>query len=153
LNFFKRKKTGPFEANRILDTNESKIDQVFTKGDEKPVALFVHVTEDEAKKIGVEGYVGPTNIGGKGDYERNQKWVTRAIYWPNNIPGAQFIANMSTQIIDAVKTGYGTIIPGSVQFKEIQKETIIPISGSSTLVTDKNGQVELKGIFFVQKSG
>ena len=51
--FFKRKKKdeGPFKANRILNTQEIKVDQVFTKTDEKPVALFTTITEDEARKI------------------------------------------------------------------------------------------------------
>jgi len=150
MNIFKRKKAGPFEANRILDTNQSKVDQVFTKGDEKPVALLITTTEDEARKIGAEAYTGPTDIGAKGEYERNQKWVTRGFYWTENISGSQILLTIG-QIIDAVKSGSGTIIPSNIRFEEMPKETTIPISGSATLMVSE-GYAELKGTFIVSGS-
>jgi hypothetical protein len=150
MNIFKRKKAGPFEANRILDTNQSKVDQVFTKGDEKPVALLITTTEDEARKIGAAAYTGPTDIGAKGEYEKSQKWVTRGFYWPENISGSQIMVKTG-QIIDAVKSGSGTIIPKNIRFEEMPKGASIPISGSATLMVSE-GHAELKGIFIVSGS-
>jgi len=41
LNFFKKKDEGPFKANRILDTSEVKVDQIFTKEDENLLLSFI----------------------------------------------------------------------------------------------------------------
>jgi len=150
LRWGKKKDVGPFKANRILDTREVKVDQVFTKDEEKPVALFISNTEDEAKRIGAEGYAGPTEFGAKGEYERGKTWVTRAIYWPNNIPGAQFNENISEQIIRAVITG-GTLVPSNIQFEKVEVEKTIPISGSAILKTNYSGYAELSGSFTVSK--
>ena len=151
MDILKRKKAGPFEANRILDTPQSKVDQVFIKDDEKPVVLLIHTTEDEAKKIGVEAYAGPTNMGTKGEYEKSQKLVTRGLYWPENISGSQVMISAGN-IAEAVRSGYGTIIPETIHFEEIPIETIIPISGSATLVTYRAGYTELKGVFIISGS-
>jgi hypothetical protein len=143
MSFISRAKKGPFEANRILDTHQSKIDQVFTREDEKPVALFIHTTEDEAKKIGAEGYIGPTNVGAKGEYEKSQKWVTKAIYFPENIPGA--ISIHSGEIFSAVSDGPGTLIPRNITITEVKNETTIPISGSAFLRTNYRGETQISG--------
>lgn len=127
----KKKESGPFRADRILDTSEVKIDQVYTK-DENPVALLITITEDEARKIGAEGYVGPTKIGAKGKYERDKTWVTRAIYFPANIPDAQFTEDIGKQIRNSVAVG-GTVVPTDVQFEKAEREKTYPISGSASL--------------------
>ena len=137
---------GPFRANRILNTNEVKIDQVYTKEQEKPVALFIHTTEDEVRKIGAGGYAGPTKIGGEGKYARDIKWFTRAIYFPHNIPGAKLDATSSNQILASVVTG-GTIVPGNVTFEKVSGEKSIPMTGSSILRTNEKGFAEISGSF------
>ncbi|TRZ53381.1 MAG: hypothetical protein D4S01_01440 [Dehalococcoidia bacterium] len=127
----KKNKHGPFRANRILDTSEVKIDQVYTK-DENPVALFVTITEDEAKKIGAEGYFGPTKFGAEGKYERGKTWVTRAIYFPAGIPDTQFTEDLGKQMSGSVAVG-GTVVPTSIQFEKAELEKTYPISDSASL--------------------
>lgn len=151
VNLRKKKSEGPLKASRILDTPEVKVDQVFTKDEEKPVALFLTTTEDEAKRIGAKGYAGPTRLGAEGEYERGKTWVTRAIYWPNNIPGAQFDENISGQIISAMKTA-GTVVPSNIQFEKVENEKTIPVSGSAYLKTNYSGYAQLNGSFTVNAS-
>ncbi len=139
----KKKEIGPFRANRILNTHEVKIDQVYTK-DEKPVAILITLTEDEAKKIGAEGYVGPTNIKVKGKYERDNNWVTRAIYFPANIPDAQFTEDIGKQIRNSVAVG-GTVVPINVQFEKAEREKKYPISGSASLRMVDNMHTVISG--------
>lgn len=139
----KRKDEGPFKANRILDTPEVKVDQVFTT-DEKPVALFITNTEDEARKIGAEAYFGPTKFGAGGEYERDKVWVTRAIYFPKNIPGAKFDEEIGREIRDSV-TRAGTIVPENIRFEKVESEKAYPISGAAFLKTGYDGYTELSG--------
>ena len=144
-NPFKRKKKeiGPFRANRILNTSEVKIDQVYTE-DENPVAILITLTEDEAKKIGAEGYAGPTKVGVKGKYERNNKWVTRAIYFPESIPDAQFTEDIGKQIRNSVAVG-GTVVPMNVPFEKAELEKTYPISGSASLSVTDNMYTVISG--------
>ena len=95
-------------------------------------------------KIGAEGYAGPTQIGGKGKYESDKKWVTRAIYFPNNIPDAQFDENARKQIRDSLVTE-GTIVPTNIQFEKVENIGTIPISGSATLKMKEDGYAEISG--------
>jgi len=143
---FKRKKKdeGPFKANRILDTPEVKVDQVYTRIDEKPVALFATITEDEAKKIGAEGFAGPTQLGAKGEYETDKKWVTRAVWFPTNIPQAQFNENIHMQIRNSLATE-GTIVPSNIPFEKVEDEKTIRISGAASLKTYSSGDIVLSG--------
>lgn len=136
----KKKEHGPFRANRILDTSEVKIDQVYTK-DEKPVALFVTITEDEAKKIGAEGYLGPTNFGARGKYEQGKTWVTRAFYF---MPNAQFSEALGKQIRNSVAVG-GTVVPNNIQFQKPEPEKKYPISESASLRVVDNMHVLMDG--------
>lgn len=146
--FGKKKDEGPFKANRILDTSEAKIDQVYTRGEEKPVALLTHTTEEEAKKIGAESYVGPTKFGGEGKYETNKTWYTRAWYFPDNIPGAKFDSKTSDQIIKSVEVE-GTFVPRNINFEKVEGEKTFPISGSSVLTTNQSGFSAMSGSFVV----
>lgn len=140
----KKKDEGPFKANRILDTSEVKVDQVFTRIEEKSVALFITNTEDEARRIGAEGYFGPTKFGGKGEYERGKIWITRAIYFPDNIPGAQFNEEIGREMRDSL-IREGTVVPADIQFEKVESEKIYPISGAAVLKTDYTGYTELSG--------
>lgn len=139
----KKKEIGPFRANRILNTSEVKVDQVYTK-DEDPVALFITITEDDAKKIGAEGYVGPTKVGAKGKYEREKTWVTRAIYFPLSIPDAQFTKELGKKIRNSVAVG-GTVVPTDIQFEKAEREKTYPISSSASLRVMDDMHAEIDG--------
>lgn len=134
----KKKGEGPFKANRILDTSEVKVDQVFTTHDGKPVAIFITNTEEEARRIGAEGYVGPTRFGAGGEYDRDKRWVTRAIYFPKNLPGARFDKEISNEMRDSV-TRAGTMVPEDIPFEKVEGEKTYPISGAAVLQTGSNG--------------
>jgi hypothetical protein len=147
MGLFKRKKEnkGPFEANRILDTPQAKIDQVFTRKEEKPIALYTHTVEDEAKKIGVEGYTG-TQFGGKGEYGQNKGWFTTAILFKKNLEdaGVQCDENFRSQLNNTLRT-MGTLVPDNVQFKFIEDEATIPTTSGSSIQVSNNGSVQFKG--------
>lgn len=133
-----------------MDTSEVKIDQVYTK-DEDPVALFVTITEDEARKIGAEGYVGPTKFGAKGKYERGKTRVTRAIYFPAGIPGAQFTDEIGKQIRDSVAVE-GTVVPADIQFEKAEVGKAFPISGAASIRVVNDLHVMIDGKLVLQPS-
>lgn len=143
-----RKKTkaeGPFKANRILDTEELKIDQVFTKEGEKPVALFTHTREKEAQKIGAKGFVGP--IGGQVDYASGKQGVTQGYYFANNISERGFREGHD-EIVKAGKTT-GSAIPNDVPFTKVEKGKSIPITPSTFLTSAPTGSIAISGDFVV----
>nr|QNO58089.1 hypothetical protein OJKMNAAM_00011 [Methanosarcinales archaeon ANME-1 ERB7] len=139
----KKENEGPFRANRILDTPEVKVDQVFTK-EEKPVALFATIAEDEAKKIGAEGYFGPTQMGVEGKYERDKKWVTKSLYFYKNIPDAYDDENLHRQIRESLRTE-GTIVPSNMQFEKVENISTILLSGTASLEANYDGSAKLNG--------
>lgn len=151
----KKKKKGPFDANRILDTEQVKVDQVFTK-DGKPVALFASVTEDQSRKIGAEGYVGGTDVGVKGgikgSYESDRKWRTYPLFWTNNIPGAIPLDRAYPQIKEAVRAGPGTLLPDSVPFHDVAHVNSVPISDSAHIQVNEDGQTMISGDFTISGS-
>jgi hypothetical protein len=149
--FLKKKKEteGPFKADRILDTPEVKIDQVYTN-DGKPVALFSTISEEEARKIGAEGYVGSTKIGGRGQYESGRRWVTYPIYFPDNILGSTLTENTSRQITDSLKI-IGTFVPDGIILEKVETQTTFPISGTASLKAKSNGSTELNGSINISK--
>ncbi len=139
----KKENEGPFKANRILDTPEVKVDQVFTE-EGKAVALFATIAEDEAKKIVAEGYIGPTQMGVGGKYERDKKWATKSFYFYKNIPDAYDDANMHRQIIESLKTE-GIIVPNNMQFEKVENVSTIPISDTASLEANYDGSAKLRG--------
>ena len=150
MRIFKKKKEkdeGPFKADRFLDTPQLKLDQAYWRKDEKPVAIFQHTLEAEANKIGAKGYVG-TVIGVDGEYEMRKRYVTRAIYFPQNLPNAQLDENTKEQILDSVRN-LGALVPENIQFEKIEDEKTISISNSIKLKTNQTGYANLSGSFTV----
>lgn len=162
LGLEKIKKRGPFQANRILDTDEVKIDQVFTE-DNKPVVLFASITEEQSKKIGAEGYIkagkpsGPLgSVGGKGSYEREKTWSTYPIFWPDNLSNALPLDQAYPQIKRAVEAGPGTLLPETVSIREPQYNVphvnSIPISDNAQLKIQRDGITSISGDMTINTS-
>jgi len=144
----KKQKKGPFDANRILDTDQVKIDQVFTH-DGKPIALFTSVSEDQSRKMGAEGYIEGTTFspkgGVKGTYESERKWKTYPLFWKHNIPEAVPLDRAYPEIRDAVKTGSGTLLPESVPFHDVAHVNSVQISDNAQIKVEEGGQTTLSG--------
>jgi hypothetical protein len=145
-----KKEEGPFKAKRILDTLETKADSIFTS-DGKPFMLLIHLSEDNARKIGLGANIAPTLfMGAHGEYETEAKYNTLGFYWPQNVPGGQFNQNISGQVIDLMAKA-GTILPKAVPFKQIEEEQTIPISREGTIKLDKDGYATFSGSFTISK--
>ena len=150
LPFWRNKKKGPFRANRILDTDQLKVDQVFTE-DGKPVALFTSVKEDQSKKFSAEGYIEGTVIapkgGAKGLYESDTKWKTYPLFWASNIPDAVPLDRAYPEIREEVQNKLGTALPESIPFHNITHMNTVSISDSAQLEVDENGRTKISGEF------
>lgn len=144
----KNKEEGPFKANRILNTKELKIDQVFTRDGEKPVALFTHAKEREGQKIDAKGFVGP--VGGQVGYATSKEGVTRGFYFADNISETELKESRKGILAAANKTG--NAIPKDVVFEKIEKENSIPITKSTLLTATSSGSVGISGSFVVSGS-
>lgn len=139
----------PFKAERILDTRESKVDSIYTE-DGKPFALLIHIAEENAKKLGldVEANVGPTTIGGgaHGEYEGEAKYVTKAFYWPENVPPGRQFSIIPRQVRNVMIHG-GTILPQALQYEKVEDEKNIPLSNNATITLNKKGTATFSGRF------
>lgn len=139
----KRQETleGPFKANRILDTEELKIDQVFTQ-DGKPVALFTHATNSSTKQIDVSGYAGP--IGGKVGYSTNKESETRAFYLAENV-SEELIEPKKGEIIDVGSRASGSQIPCDIKLEGVSAGSSIPIIPGKIITGGQNGSIAVSG--------
>jgi hypothetical protein len=141
----KHKEEGPFKANRILNTKELKIDQVFTREGEKPVALFTHANEREAQKIEAKGFAGP--VGGQVAFASGKEGVTRGYYFSDNISERE-IKEKRDEILTAANT-MGSAIPKDVTFTRVGKGESVPMTSSTVLTATRSGSVGISGGFLV----
>jgi hypothetical protein len=140
---FWKKKEGPFTANRLLNSKEVKIDQVFTSDDEKPIALLFSTTEEIVSKTGGEGYFGPTKMGVKGNLDEQKKWVTRGFVFPENMP--QAISQAQYHSITSASEAMGTLYPRTLQYDEVNETTGFALTPSTNVTMEPSGITVISG--------
>lgn len=144
----KKKDEGPFKANRILDTPELKVDQVFTRDGEKPVALFTHATEKATKEVDVSGYAGP--VGGKAGYKATKEGEMRAFYLADNISQAEAEKN-KRELVTAAKTA-GSLVPYDIPMEKAITGSAIQLTPRKVLEVGQKGSAQISGSFVVSGS-
>jgi len=140
-----RKKKGPFDANFIINSDEAKVIQVFTRGQEKPVALLTATREDHARQIGVEGALGVEKASAGGRYETTQRWNWRMMVWPENISGVILDAKFSSEMTQLAERYTGSTISSNIPMQELKPNSSIPISGAARISVNKKLETKVSG--------
>ncbi len=83
-------------------------------------------------------------MGAKGYYEDDRSWATRAIYFPNNIPGGVITEDIKRQMRRSL-TGGGTLVPDNITFEQVNDSQSNPVSGSAIIDIEPDGTTKISG--------
>jgi len=137
-----KKEEGPFKANRILDTKELKVDQVFTGDGEKPVAVFVHTIRMQRQKLEVKGTFGLA--GGEIERKQGKERTILGFYHPANISENAVKERNKEIVAAAIKND--NEIPNDILLKEIGNTNLtLPASSSAFLELTPKGSAAVNG--------